>query len=220
MNEFIRDFAICPICEKEFAYDKVASTAIKVSSYDLDLKPEYRGVNVLLYSMVTCPDCYFTFQESDKNYIYDFINETNKNQIEEFLLKIKMNISLDVDNTSEKSENFFESQILIASNIYSILNLPSEVIKVLIKLSWLYREQKDEEKELGVLYYCAKIIENYYEKFNEDDFILSSFYLGYIYYRFQNKKEAANILDSLIRNYNNPKNQYLKAAKFLRGELN
>ena len=46
----------------------------------------------------------------------------------------------------------------------------------MIKLSWYYREKNDEEKELGILYYCEKLLEKEYQNFSkEDDFILLYF---------------------------------------------
>jgi len=219
MKDFIRDFAVCPICQKEFSFDKVASTSIKVSSYDLDLKPEYRDINVSLYSLITCPNCNFTFQEKDKDYIYDYLNSQNAEEVQMFLNKINKLSLPEIDNSSSKSHEFYAVQLMLAANIYSILGLPSEVVKILIKFAWYYREQNEEEKELGILYYCGKIIEKNYETFSEEDYIFSLFYLGYINYRLNNRKEAANLFDYLLKNYNNPTNPYLKAAKFLRGEL-
>jgi len=219
MKDFISDFAVCPVCQKEFSFDKVASTSIKVSSYDLDLKPEYRGINVARYSLITCPHCYFTFQEKDKDYIYEYLSSQKIEEVKLFLNKIDNSSFPEVDNSAKKSHEFYAVQLMLAANIYALLELPSEVVKILVKFAWYYREQKEDEKELGILYYCGKIIEKNYETFSEEDYILSLFYLGYINYRLNNRKEAANLLDYLLKNYHNPTNQYLKAAKFLRGEL-
>lgn len=221
MDDFIKDFVQCPICGNEFTYDKVSSTSIKVSSYDLDLKPEYREINVSLYSLITCPNCLFTFQEKDKQNIVDYVNKNdNYIKITQFIEYIKTIYNSEVDNSFEKSDEFYRDQLFIATEIYSILGQTLEVIKIMIKLSWYYREKNDEEKELGILYYCEKLLENEYQNFSkEDDFIFALFYLGYINYRFDRKKEAARYLDYLLKDYKNSSNPYLKAAKNLRGEL-
>lgn len=220
MKEFIRDFVTCPICKKEFSYDSVVSMAIKVSAYDLDLKPEYRGINVSLYNIITCPECCFTFQEKDRDIIIDYLDEEKILKIKKFLDYIKKMDIGEIDNTSKKSLQFYKNQLLIAAEIYSILNLPIEVSKILIKLSWYYRENDETEKELGILYYCGKILEKEFQNTEkEDDYIFCLFYLGYINYRFKRKSEAAKFLDTLLQKYKDSTNPYIKAAKFLRGEI-
>jgi len=221
MEDFIKDFAQCPICGKEFSYNKVSSPSIKVSSYDLDLKPEYRTINVSLFSVITCPNCYFTFQEKDKSDIINYVNNNeNFSKIVQFLEYIGKTYSSKVDNSSNKSSDFYRDQLFLAGEIYSILGLSLEVVKIMIKLSWYYREKNDEEKELGILYYCGKLLEREYQNIlNEDDFIFALFYLGYINYRLDRKKEAAKYLDYLLKKYKSSSNPYLKAANNLRGEL-
>ncbi|PWJ96178.1 hypothetical protein C7380_10289 [Oceanotoga teriensis] len=218
--DYWKDTTECPVCKNTFMYSKVSTAAISVKSYDKDLKPNYNGPNPLKHSIITCPNCFFTFNEKDVKDIHKFINDRNYSKIKDFLSKLYKDDFFEVNNYEDKSNNFYKQQIVLASEIYSILDLPFEVGRLLLKLSWQYRDDGDEGRELKILNDVLKITLNYFEKaLDNRDTIFSLFYTGYIYYRLGDKKNAAKYLDKLFRMFKDSKSPYIRAAKDLRGEL-
>ncbi|HPO27244.1 MAG TPA: DUF2225 domain-containing protein [Petrotogaceae bacterium] len=45
MADFWKDIIKCPFCSNEYSFINVKSSALKVESYDADLKPNYKGIN-------------------------------------------------------------------------------------------------------------------------------------------------------------------------------
>jgi hypothetical protein len=220
MADFWKDTVKCPICGNEFMYSKVSSQAIMVKKRDMDLKPIYKGINPLKYSLVTCPQCYFTFNEKDAESIKKEIKELHFSKIQDFLKTLSKNDMKDLDNYDTKELDFYKKQIVIASEIYSILEKPFEVSRLLLKLSWVYREENDEKRELKILNNILKINNKFYESADNDrDTIFLLFYDSYINYRLGKREEAAKNIERLMRNYSKTKSPYIKAAKELRGEL-
>lgn len=220
MADFWKDTVICPICGNEFMYSKVSSQAIMVKERDIDLKPVYKGINPLKYSLITCPNCYFTFNQKDTENIRKQIKEIHFSKIQDFLKTLSEKDMEGLDNYDTKELEFYKKQLVIASEIYSILEKPFEVSRLLLKLSWVYREEQDEKRELKILNNILKINNKFYESVTNDiDTIFVLFYNAYINYRIGERKEAAKNIERLMRNYSKTKSPYIKAAKELRGEL-
>jgi hypothetical protein len=220
MADFWKDTAKCPICGKDFMYSKVSSQAIMVKKRDMDLKPIYKGINPLKFSLITCPHCYFTFNEKDLEDIKKEIKETHFSKIKEYLDSLSEKDMKGLDNYDTKNLDFYKKQIVIASEIYSILEKPFEVSRLLLKLSWVYREEQDEKRELKILNNILKINNKYYESSTTDrDTIFLLFYNSYINYRLGERKKAIKNIERLIRGYSKTKSPYINAAKELRGEL-
>jgi uncharacterized protein (DUF2225 family) len=220
MADFWKDTAKCPICANEFMYSKVSSQAIMVKERDMDLKPVYKGINPLKFSLITCPHCYFSLNEKDLEDIKKEIKETHFSKIKEYLDSLSEKDMKGLDNYDTKDVGFYKKQIVIASEIYSILEKPFEVSRLLLKLSWVYREEQDEKRELKILNNILKINNKFYESATNDrDTIFLLFYNSYINYRLGERKEAAKNIEKLMRGYSKTKSPYINAAKELRGEL-
>lgn len=220
MADYWKDTAKCPICGNEFMYSKVSSSVIKVRERDLDLKPVYKDINPLKFSLITCPNCYFTFNEKDSEEIQKQIKEQHFSAIKDFLNSLSEKDMKGLDNYETKKLEFYKKQLVIASEIYSILEKPFEVSRLLLKLSWVYREENDEKRELKILNNILKINEKYYESANNDrDTIFLLFYNSYINFRLGRRKEAAKNIERLMRSYGKTKSPYINAAKELRGEI-
>jgi hypothetical protein len=191
-----------------------------VKKRDMDLKPIYKGINPLKFSLITCPHCYFTFNEKDLEDIKKEIKETHFSKIKEYLDSLSEKDMKGLDNYDTKNLDFYKKQIVIASEIYSILEKPFEVSRLLLKLSWVYREEQDEKRELKILNNILKINNKYYESSTTDrDTIFLLFYNSYINYRLGERKKAIKNIERLIRGYSKTKSPYINAAKELRGEL-
>lgn len=220
MATFYKEITTCPICKTEFTYTKIMSSAIKVKSYDKDLKPNYADYNPFMFSIITCTNCKFTYNERDKDKIKDNISPKKFDLINKYLSTITEEDILKVDNSENKSPEFYKQQLVMGSEIYSILKQPFEVAKLLLKLAWHYRDIGDEKRELKILNNVLKISTTYFEEaYTDEDTIFALFYSGYISYRFENLNDAAKYLDRLNSKYKNFRSPYLKAAKELRGEL-
>jgi len=220
MPVFYKDIATCPNCGNEFPYTKVMSDAIKIKSRDLDLKPEYAQVNPLLYSVLTCPFCKFTYNESDKTTLKQTISPKQFEQINKYLGIITDEDISDLDNSENKSEEFYAKQIIMASEIYATLKKPFAVARLFLKLSWYFREKNEEDKELKMLAEILTICEKYFEKaVTDEDTIFCLFYTGYAYFRFGEKLKANSVFDKLIRGFGKSKSPYIIAAKDIRSDL-
>jgi len=222
MKEFWYDISECPFCKNHIEHAKVSTTAEKVSKYDQDLKPVYSGPNVLKFSIVTCPKCNFTFNINDMKIYEKYLSsfKTYREKIEVFLKSLDSKTIPVIDNSERKSDFFYSQQLIINAEIMAIFERPLDSAKALLKLSWLYRENGEENKELKILNDVLYLAETFFSKAETDaETIFALFYPGYIHYRFGRKKEAASFFDKLRRMYGNSTNPYIKAAKTLRSEL-
>lgn len=221
MKDFWYDKIECPLCSHIYEYAKVAVESIKISKYDKDLKPYFKGPNNIKYSLISCPECKFTFSENDKDMISNrFLNRPEiKKNINNFLSDLKLVNK--INNTSDKNDEFYKEQIIISAEIYALLDKPFDVAKLFLKLAWLYRDKKENENELKALKNVLYICENSFSKAEKDsETIFSLFYSGYINFIFNNKKQAARHLDNLRKLYGkNTSNPYVKAAKDIRSDL-
>ena len=220
MADFWKDIIKCPFCSNEYSFINVKSSAVKVESYDADLKPNYKGINPSLYGIVSCPKCKFSFLVKDKDTLLKNLNPSRTSKIHDYLDSIDEDDRFEINNSENKSVVFYEKQLVVSSEIYAIMEKPFEVARLLLRLAWSYREKKDDSKELKILIDVMKICERFFEKaVSDNDAIFSLFFKGYVNYRLGNKKQAIITLDKLVSKYKNSRNQYIKAAKTIRGEI-
>lgn len=195
MNEFLYDKDVkCPVCTKNFKVTKIKSKGCKVSSRDSDFCVYYEGLNPLFYDIWVCENCGYASQGEK----FEEINSKDSRTIHE-------NIAPKWNKRSFAGERSIE--MAIESFKLALLNLQlrkaksSEIAKICIRLSWLYRMNKDE-KELDFLKFALKYYTETYEKerFPADklDENTCLYMIGELNRRVGNYEEAVKWLSRLI----------------------
>lgn len=200
----------CPFCKTEFESVRVFSESVKIKSRDYDLKPIFEGVNIIFFQLVTCPYCYLTMYESD------FEKEIPEDKVEKLSVvlknaKKKFPINLGENKTIDDAIN----QHYIAAAVYMVLENKRKLAEVYLKLAWLLREKREEEKELIALAKALKNFEDYYkyEMVEEKEGPMILFYMAVINQRFGNRKEAGKWFNELFKRYGNTNSYYVKVGK-------
>ncbi len=212
MAEFwYKDFK-CGFCGNTFSQVRVFSGAIRVESRDEDLKPNYKGVNVLYYQPVTCPKCYLTLFERDfENFR---IPDEKREEIERVLRNAKRefgDLNLGENRTLEDAVKIFS----IMAALYTVLKNRKGAAEAYLKLAWLFREKGDTRNELVALGKALRFFEEHYREDiteeKEEPMIL--FYLGEINRRLGNRKEAVKWFSTLVNRYKEESSPFVKVAR-------
>lgn len=200
----------CPLCGGIVMSKKVFTDKIRIKSYDPDLKPNYEGINVLLYSIVVCENCYYAALEGDfESQISPVYLDEIKNVQNQF------KIPSDLSFSKERDHKVAILSYAIASLFYKAKRLPCKVAEMFLRIAWLYREIEDNENELKAL---AKALVNFEECYStshidEEKEPMIVFYLGEISYKLGKIQDARKWFSLLVTKYRTSKSFYVKAGK-------
>jgi uncharacterized protein (DUF2225 family) len=210
----------CPICSNITVSKKVFTERIKIKSYDEDMKPNYEGVNPLLYSVVVCSRCFYAALEQDFEHQVSpiYMDEVRKVQNE---IKIPEGISF----SQERDHKTAIFAYALATLFYNAKKQPCRVAEMYLRMAWLYREISDKDNELKALARALVYFEECYTKTNLDTekepMVL--FYLGEISYKLGKIEDATKWFSTLVTNYRNVNSFYVKAGRdrwqSIRGEI-
>lgn len=142
----------CPICEEKINVTKTRSRLLKVNQ-DSDFCVYYKDFNPTYYTIWVCSHCGYAAEE--KNFTQ--LREPDKKKIKEFLANKKVGIHYTETRTRDEAIVAFKLAIYFADLTSASA---SRMAGLYLKLAWLYREAKDEEKENELL---SRALE-YYEK--------------------------------------------------------
>lgn len=200
----------CPICSNEAVSKKVFTDKIRIKRYDEDMKPNYEGVNPLLYSVIVCPHCHYAALEQD------FEQPVSPIYMEE-LRKVQNEIRIP-ENVSFSQERDHRTAIItyaLATLFYNAKRQPCKVAEMYLRMAWLYRELSDEENELKALARALVYFEECYTRTSIDTekepIVL--FYLGELSYRLGKVSEAKKWFSELVTRYKNINSFYVKAGR-------
>lgn len=200
----------CPVCGNTVISKKVFTDKIKVKSYDPDMKPNYEGINALLYSTVVCEHCYYAALELDfEVQISPVYLEEIKNVQKQ--LKIQEGISF----SNEREHKVAILSYALASLFYRAKKQFCKSAEMFLRMAWLYREIGDSENELKAL---AKSLVNFEECYNtsymdEEKEPMVVFYLGELSHRLGKENEAKKWFSMLVTKYRDSRSFYAKAGK-------
>ncbi|PLV59284.1 DUF2225 domain-containing protein [Thermotoga sp. KOL6] len=188
----------CPFCGNKFKKKMVFFDAIKIKSRDIDLKPNFEGVNPYLYEVVTCPKCYFSAFDKDFESIKIKGEETEK-RLNEFLENARKKVELGEEGTHIEAIKRY----VLSGTIYSLLNQRKKAAISYLKIAWLFREMGRSEDEKRYLERALREFENHYkyDNYEESDEPMILFYLGVLNQLLGKRKEAAKWYEILIRKY-------------------
>ena len=161
------------------------------------MKPNYEGVNPLLYSVVSCPNCYFSTFDDDFGKIK--LIEEKRVKVEGVLKKLREKLKL------EEREDHIESvkRHTICAFVYEALGDKKKAAVSYLRIAWLFRELGMHERERWAMEESLRFFEEFYRYSYYDDreepMIL--FYLGVLNQMLGKKREAAKWYELLIRKY-------------------
>lgn len=200
----------CPSCSAEVVSKKVFTDRIVVRTYDEDLKPNYDGVNPMLYSVVVCENCLYSALESD---FEKPLSPVHLADIHEVKGQVKM-----PDKVNFSGERDHRTAILsyaLAVLFYKAKKQICRVAEMYLRMGWLYRELGDPENERKAL---AKALASFEECYlnsylDQDREPMVLFYLAQLSKAFGKREEAVRWFSTLITKYRNSNSFYVKAGK-------
>lgn len=200
----------CPICGSTVISKKIFTDKVKIKSYDPDLKPNYDGVNALIYSVVVCETCYYAALESD---FEAQVSPIYLSEIKEVQKKLKVN--KEVLFSRERDHKTALLAYAIASLYYNVKKQPCKNAEMHLRMAWLFREINDSENELKSL---AKAFLHFEECYNtsyidQEKEPMIVFYLGELAFRLGKIEDAKRWFSILVTKYRDSHSFYVKAGK-------
>ncbi|MEJ5256983.1 MAG: DUF2225 domain-containing protein [Fervidobacterium sp.] len=200
----------CPACGSIVTTKKVITDRVRVKNYDPDMKPNYEGINPMLYSVVTCENCHYSALESD------FENNISPIYMEEIRkIQNELKVPKDVQFSKERDHRTAILSCALGTLFYKAKKQICRVAELYLRIGWLYRELSDSENELKAL---AKALASFEECFmhsyidtEKEPMIL--FYLGELSARFGKMEEARKWFSMLVTKYKNSNSFYVKAGR-------
>jgi hypothetical protein len=140
-EEFIFDKTYqCPICGKSFISKTVRAKKAKLIGTDLDLKPNYEGVEPIKYDVIACTECGYATVLRNFGHITSMQAKQVKDQI---TANFK---GLDIMKAPCYSFEDAEKRYKLAiANAVVMKMKNSERAYLCLKLGWLYRYERQQE---------------------------------------------------------------------------
>lgn len=149
----------CPICNNSFSSKKVRISACVVDKRDEDFCTHYKNCNPMHYEIFICPHCGYAASENS----FDNLTLIELNKIKELLSGKVVGRSFCNERSINDAIDSFKLALFIATSRGA---KDSAVAGICLKLAWLYRELKDEEKEMVFLKYA---LENYGKAYDKEE---------------------------------------------------
>lgn len=184
----------CPICCYEMQVTKVRSRLIKVSE-DNDFCSHYKGFNPYYYTVWACQHCGYAADGRG----FKELKQSDMERLAMILLRKNMVMEYSPNRSRAEAIQAFKHAIFQAG---FVRQRPAKIAGLCLKLGWLYREAKEEEKERDMLVMAA----HYYdqalatERFPiggmTDNTVI--YLLGVLYYRTGEMEKSMRYLSRLI----------------------
>ncbi|HYE09748.1 MAG TPA: DUF2225 domain-containing protein [Patescibacteria group bacterium] len=203
MSEALYEKSIkCPICNNSFSTKRLRASACRVEKRDEDFCTFYKGYNPMHYEVLVCPHCGYAASENS----FDNLSTNEKNAIKEILSGKVINRSFCDERTINDALDSFKLALFIAEARSA---KDSIIAGLSLKLSWIYREMKDE-KESDFLQHALKYYKQAYDK--EDlplgnlDEISVQYLIGELSRRLSNLNDAIFWFNKAVSNPERKKN--------------
>jgi len=201
---------ICPICGSAVMSKKVFTDKIRIKNYDEDLKPNYDVINPMLYSVITCSNCYYSALEPE---FEQKVSPVHMDEIRKIQAEIKA--PKDVDFSGERDHKTAILSYALSSLFYKAKKQPCRMAEVYLRMGWLYREISDNENELKSLARAILSFEecftNSYVDAEKEPMIL--FYLGELSFRLGKIEDTKKWFSILVNKYRTSTSFYAKAGR-------
>lgn len=184
----------CPICCYKIQVTKVRSRLVKVSE-DNDFCAHYKGFNPYYYAVWCCQHCGYAADGRD----FKKLKQADMERVAMILLRKNMVMEYTPDRSRADAIQAFKNAIFQAGFVRA---RPVKIAGLCLKLGWLYREAKEEEKEREMLVMAA----HYYDQaLTTERFPIGGmtdntvvYLLGVLYYRTGETEKALRYLSRLI----------------------
>lgn len=147
---------ICPVCSKKTIVTKVKSKVCKVASRDTDFCVYYEDVNPMLYDIWICENCGYASM-GDK---FESITTREAKLIHDTISQKWVKRSMSGERSVDSAIEAFKLALL---NLQVRKAKSSEFAKIVLRIAWLYRINKDE-RELDFLRHALIYYNDTYEK--------------------------------------------------------
>ncbi len=195
----------CPVCSHEMNIKKIRNSRLRIESIREDLRPLYKNFNLYYYSILSCPNCFFTARRND---FYDFSKSRKKKIKNNFKSIIKEQLGNDFQiesNYPPDLNQVFDAHYL-ALKLYAYTDFYADKKAFLWReLSWIYEDLKEKKLAAKASLKALTNLEEFYFKEDtksskkESDNI--SLLLAVLYYKHDQKQKALPLLDDLIRDH-------------------
>jgi uncharacterized protein (DUF2225 family) len=197
----------CPICNHEYQMTKVLTRRARVVKRDEDFCPYYKDLNPIFYSVSVCPNCGYTSFDSTRD-------DLTLNQKELYRMNVMPKWqSKDLNKNRDLADAIKTYKLLLLT--YKMINAKeSKIAKACLRLAWLYRYKKDEDKEKRYLKQMIKHNELAFE--NEDlsdagrQELEIMYILGETYRKFGELRKAINWFSKVSNHENINANRVIK----------
>ncbi len=152
----------CPVCDNIFKNKSVKMGRAHLVSTGVDLKPQYTPVDVIRYSVISCPLCGYTALENS----FDKIGVKQS---------VEMRLTLAQKFVSRKFPNIYDINTAIIRYKMALIcadikkSKKSEFGYIALRISWLYEDKGDKGNEMKYKKYAY---EKYKEAYSSENFPL------------------------------------------------
>ncbi|NLL53009.1 MAG: DUF2225 domain-containing protein [Peptococcaceae bacterium] len=167
----------CILCRHSFTTKKVRSRFVKPKQTDTDFGPLFApedGNNPLLYYVVICPQCGYSFTQ-------DFRKSISGTAKQIIIDKISSKKGEDFDYSAQRDFAIAERAYKLAIYCGQLTKEKSIALaKLCLRLGWLYRNVGNESEELRFLNFAAEEFEQAYIKSEFDPLNTPEIYILYM----------------------------------------
>ncbi len=191
----------CPVCSGSFKTTKIKEGKIKFVKRDTDMFRHFEGLSPYLYEINVCPECGFSFSDSNK---YE-LTDTQIRKVAE-IISTKWN----------KHDYGGERTVMQAVEAYKLALLSAQVVSmkdsvlagICMRICWLNRMAGNDEEEKKYMKGAVEFFEKVYDK---EDLSGSEglgpemvvYLLGELNYRLGNHSDAVKWFNIALSKYNN-----------------
>lgn len=156
----------CLMCDKEFSVKTIRSSSLRREESDMDLRPNFRGIDTLKYDVISCPHCGYTAMTR----YFGHATRIQKKFLQEKIC------SQFQDQGKTKIEDYDYDAVITRYKL-SLYNSvvkqgsASEIAYTCLKIAWLIRSYlKEIPRETEEERLFAENLEQEYEDFYEQAF--------------------------------------------------
>ncbi|MBM7854204.1 uncharacterized protein (DUF2225 family)/CRP-like cAMP-binding protein [Desulfohalotomaculum tongense] len=186
-----RNFS-CPYCKSKFITPRVLSKYLKITKTDDDFCSYYDGINPIFYEVAVCPRCNYAFTDDSQ----DKLGPTALKGVKAVLETLPKKDYCLVRDINLAVETFILA--ILCQTAYE--NKDSLIARLYLRMAWLYRYQKNKEKEHTYLQVALEKYESAFkkEKFEIKNELQLTYLVGELYNRLGNAKMAVQWFNKLV----------------------
>lgn len=147
----------CPVCQNSFEIGKVRTKAVRSKGQDTDLRPLFEGENPLFYDAIVCPSCGFAHIGSH----FDDLTRLDFKAVQEKITPKWTQRDFSGPRTVDQAIEAYKLVLLNAR----IRQAPaSDLAKICLRLSWMYRIKGDSVLDYKFMEYAFTYYQDAYMK--------------------------------------------------------